>query len=92
MLIRLGLNVAVHAAAGVAVAGLACIAAEGWRRAYRAGKAPELDRFDRRSGGPAGDTIVDEPPLEDEPPAPGPREAGPSDPGTAGTGPEPGPR
>jgi hypothetical protein len=33
MLIRLTLNAAVHAAAGLAVGGLAIAAAEGWRRA-----------------------------------------------------------
>jgi hypothetical protein len=35
MLIRLTLNGLVHAAAGVAVGGLAIAAAEGWRRALR---------------------------------------------------------
>ncbi|SDF92339.1 hypothetical protein SAMN05216241_103181 [Limimonas halophila] len=46
MLIRLAANAAVHAAAGVAVAGLAAVAVEGWRRAYatdRDGRADPLD-------------------------------------------------
>lgn len=44
MLLRLAANAAVHAVAGVAVAGLAAVAAEGWRRAYLQGSAgPDPD-------------------------------------------------
>lgn len=35
MVIRLTLNAAVHAVAGIAVGSLAVVAAEGWRRALR---------------------------------------------------------
>jgi hypothetical protein len=44
MLIRMGLNFGVHAAAGVATAGLLVLAAEGWRRAYKAGQPPAMKR------------------------------------------------
>lgn len=44
MLIRMGLNYGVHAAAGVATAGLLMLAAEGWRRAYKAGNGPSMMR------------------------------------------------
>lgn len=44
MLIRMGLNYGLHAAAGVATAGLVMLAAEGWRRAYKAGNGPSMTR------------------------------------------------
>ena len=44
MLIRMGLNYGLHAAAGVATAGLLVLAAEGWRRAYKAGNGPSMTR------------------------------------------------
>jgi hypothetical protein len=44
MLIRMGLNYGLHAAAGVATAGLLVLAAEGWRRAYKAGNGPSMGR------------------------------------------------
>jgi hypothetical protein len=86
MLIRLGLNAAVHAAAGVAVAGLALVAAEGWRRAYKAGNAgtPLGGRGEERA--PMGSNVEDDDqPLEDEPPVgaaepPRPSDAGPGTP------------
>jgi hypothetical protein len=44
MLIRMGLNYGLHAVAGVATAGLLVLAAEGWRRAYKAGNGPTMGR------------------------------------------------
>jgi hypothetical protein len=94
MLIRLGLNAAVHAAAGVAVAGLAVIAAEGWRRAYQAGNAGAPFGGGSRGRETWGSNVEDDDqPLEDEPPAapaepPRPSDAGPGgpSPGSGGTG------
>jgi hypothetical protein len=57
MLIRLAANFAVHAAGGVAVAGLAAVAAEGWRRAYQGqgmDRAPDMGRAAPADGGPGG--------------------------------------
>ncbi len=51
MLIRMGLNYGVHAAAGVATAGLLMLAAEGWRRAYKAGNGPSMTGGGRRDDG-----------------------------------------
>ena len=53
MLIRLAANAAVHAAAGVAVAGLAAVAVEGWRRAYAADRAGGGDALDVPPPAPA---------------------------------------
>ena len=55
MLIRMGLNYGVHAAAGVATAGLLMLAAEGWRRAYKAGNGPSMTGRGGRDGGPDPD-------------------------------------
>jgi hypothetical protein len=55
MLIRMGLNYAVHAAAGVATAGLVMLAAEGWRRAYKAGNGPSMAGCGRHDDGPDPD-------------------------------------
>jgi len=44
MLIRMGLNYGIHAAAGIATAGVLMLAAEGWRRAYKAGNGPKMMR------------------------------------------------
>jgi hypothetical protein len=55
MLLRLTANFAVHAAAGVAVAGLAALAAEGWRRAARAGQTDaDMPSFEGATGPRAG--------------------------------------
>lgn len=85
MLIRLGLNTAIHAAAGVAVAGLALVAAEGWRRAYKAGGAPELDRRGRAF---TDTDDADHAPFDAAPLRPG--EAGPGNAGPGNAGPAPG--
>jgi hypothetical protein len=52
MLIRMGLNYGVHAAAGVATAGLLVLAAEGWRRACKAGNGPSMAGRGRHDDGP----------------------------------------
>ena len=44
MLIRMGLNYGLHAAAGVATASLLVLAAEGWRRSCKAGNGPSIAR------------------------------------------------
>jgi hypothetical protein len=92
MLIRLGLNAAVHAAAGVAVAGLAVVAVEGWRRAYKAGNAGTPSGRDPRGGETWGSNIEDDDrPLEDEPPVAPADPPRPSDAGPGGPSPAPGP-
>jgi hypothetical protein len=85
MLIRMGVNWGLHLAAGVATAGLALLAAEGWRRAAEAGNGPKM----------AGGRRDDEVPRHDfaeEPGGPGGpgNMGGPAAPGTgpAGSGPE----
>lgn len=56
MLIRLTLNAAVHAAAGVAVAGLAAVAYEGWRRARQNERGPGFDHAPPRDADTASET------------------------------------
>jgi hypothetical protein len=54
MLIRMGLNYGLHAAAGVATAGLLVLAAEGWRRACKTDNGPAT-AGGRRPDGPDPD-------------------------------------
>jgi hypothetical protein len=88
MLIRMGLNYAVHAAAGVATAGVLILAAEGWRRAYKAGNGPRMASGGRRDDDDAvarHDWIDEE--AEGAPSSGGPASGGPSTGQSGGAGP-----
>jgi hypothetical protein len=73
MLIRMGLNYGLHAAAGVATAGLLVLAAEGWRRACKTGNVPSVRGRARRGDDPNPDVARHE--WIDEEATGGPSEA-----------------